>query len=940
MASAAAMELLGRSFFPGPTGAAGRERGGGPCFAAVGREGRARPLRSAALAERAVVTPAPAERAAAPPSTEPPPHPQSVAARAVVTVRRRRKEDAKRRVAEQLDAYADRVGRSVLLELVSTEIDPRKGVPKKSKPSKLNWFDKKDVKAERVVYTAEFTVDASFGEPGAVTVLNRHQREFYLESVVVEGFPSGPTHFTCNSWVQPTRVDRDPRVFFTNKPYLPSETPPGLQELRRQELAALRGESAAAAIAGGERRLTDRVWDYDVYNDLGNPDKGVEFARPVLGGERMPYPRRMRTGRPSTVTGKPIHLSHKFRDTDVFFSLAGARADDRAESRVEYPEPIYVSRDEEFEEGKNEMLSEGALKALLHNFMPLLVSSVSPDIRDFAGFHDVDNLFKEGLRLKQALQDQLFQKIPFVRKIQENSEGLLRYDTPDIIKKDKFAWLRDDEFARQALAGINPVNIERLQAFPPVSKLDPAVYGPPESAITEEHVIGQLDGMSVQQALEGNRLYMLDYHDIFLPFLDRINALDGRKAYGTRTLFFLTAAGTLKPIAIELCLPPMTDGCKRAKRVFTPPADATSNWLWQLAKAHVCSNDAGVHQLINHWLRTHACMEPFIIAAHRQMSAMHPIFKLLKPHMRYTLKINALARQILINGDGVIESGFTPGRYCMEMSSFAYRELWRLDQEGLPADLIRRGMAVEDPTKPHGLRLLIEDYPYATDGLLLWSAIERWCDAYVAMYYPSDESVQCDAELQAWYAEAVETGHADKRDAPWWPRLSTPADLASLLTTLVWLTSAQHAALNFGQYPLGGYIPNRPPLMRRLVPAEGDPEHAHLVADPHRFFLSALPSLTQTTTFMTVIDTLSTHSADEEYLGERRDEAWTDDTAALAAAREFADEVRRAEEEIDRRNADTGRRNRCGAGVLPYELMAPTSGPGITCRGVPNSVTI
>ena len=45
----------------------------------------------------------------------------------------------------------------------------------------------------------------------------------------------------------------------------------------------------------------------------------------------------------------------------------------------------------------------------------------------------------------------------------------------------------------------------------------------------------------------------------------------------------------------------MTDECQRAKRVFTPPADATSIWLWQLAKAHVCSNDAGVHQLINHW---------------------------------------------------------------------------------------------------------------------------------------------------------------------------------------------------------------------------------------------------------------------------------------------------------------------------------------------------
>jgi lipoxygenase len=44
-------------------------------------------------------------------------------------------------------------------------------------------------------------------------------------------------------------------------------------------------------------------------------------------------------------------------------------------------------------------------------------------------------------------------------------------------------------------------------------------------------------------------------------------------------------------------------------------------------------------------LRTHAIMEPFILAAHRRMSAMHPIFKLLHPHMRYTLEINARANR-------------------------------------------------------------------------------------------------------------------------------------------------------------------------------------------------------------------------------------------------------------------------------------------------------
>lgn len=94
--------------------------------------------------------------------------------------------------------------------------------------------------------------------------------------------------------------------------------------------------------------------------------------------------------------------------------------------------------------------------------------------------------------------------------------------------------------------------------------------------------------------------------------------------------------------------------------------------------------------VLSYRLRTHACMEPFILAAHRQLSAMHPIFKLLDPHMRYTLEINGMARQTLINADGVIESCFTPGRYCMEISASAYKNFWRFDLEGLPADLIRR----------------------------------------------------------------------------------------------------------------------------------------------------------------------------------------------------------------------------------------------------------
>lgn len=89
-------------------------------------------------------------------------------------------------------------------------------------------------------------------------------------------------------------------------------------------------------------------------------------------------------------------------------------------------------------------------------------------------------------------------------------------------------------------------------------------------------------------------------------------------------------------------------------------------------------------------LRTHASTEPYVIATYRQLSALHPISKLLHPHMRYTMEINAAARQNLVAAAGVIETTFTPGKYAMEMSAVVYETFWQFDQEALPEDLIRR----------------------------------------------------------------------------------------------------------------------------------------------------------------------------------------------------------------------------------------------------------
>ena len=191
-----------------------------------------------------------------------------------------------------------------------------------------NWFTIFDaITAEDLKFELKFVVPKAFGMPGAIIVKNNHPNEFLLESFWCDVPDKGSIYFYTNSWVYNTEY-AEGRIFFratvradsvsvgvrfdmvvfldftkcsslSVQAYLPDETPASLKDLREKELENLRGDGT------GERQERDRIYDYDVYNDLGNPDDNPKLARHVLGGNpELPFPRRMRTGRPKTKTGE------------------------------------------------------------------------------------------------------------------------------------------------------------------------------------------------------------------------------------------------------------------------------------------------------------------------------------------------------------------------------------------------------------------------------------------------------------------------------------------------------------------------------------------------------------------------------------------------------------------------------------------------------------
>ena len=263
------------------------------------------------------------------------------------------------------------------------------------------------------------------------------------------------------------------------------------------------------------------------------------------------------------------------------------------------------------------------------------------------------------------------------------------------------------------------------------------------------------------------------------------------------------------------------------------------------------------HQIAIHFLSCHAVMEVYGMGTMRNLPDPHPIYKLLRPHFLYTMAINSRARASLINDGGIIDRVFAIGgegrRELMRRGGTAYNIHWT----NIKRNTKERG--VDDPKTLPG-------YYYRDDGLKVWNAMESYIRNVVDDFYRDNAAVKGDGELQKW-AQDIHTngfpGYFGAKDGHGFPeQIDSKETLIELCTLIMFTGSAQHAAVQFGQYTYYGYVPNAPFGTRRPPPTKKGADYQDI--------LDSLPEKSTSFLSISTVYTLSQFSPDDVSLYELR----------------------------------------------------------------------
>ncbi|KAK9540483.1 hypothetical protein VZT92_002933 [Zoarces viviparus] len=406
-------------------------------------------------------------------------------------------------------------------------------------------------------------------------------------------------------------------------------------------------------------------------------------------------------------------------------------------------------------------------------------------------------------------------------------DQVFRYKRTKISEYVQEHWKEDAFFGYQFLNGVNPMLIQRCSVLPnnfPVS----------------DDMVSLGGQRSLADEMKKGNIFLCDYKR-----LDglKTNIINGMKQYLMAPLVLLhkTPDDQLMPIAIQLKQTPADDN-----PIFFP---TDSEYDWLTAKIFVRSADFNEHQLNAHLLRTHLLAEVFAVSLLRNVPMVHPLYKLLVPHTRYTLQINNLARSRLISETGFFTKFVASGGEGVK--TFLKRSL---------PSVTYRSLCIPDDIADRGLEH-VPNFYYRDDGLKLWDIIHRYVQGVLSFYYKNDTEVDKDSELKDWISDIFEHGFLSQAGTGIPESFTTVAELVKFVTMVIFTCSGQHSAVNTGQYDYGGWMPNTPLTLQRPPPTtKGTTSETTM--------LQTLPAVNATVNGMSVMWLLSRQSTDSVHLGQ------------------------------------------------------------------------
>jgi arachidonate 5-lipoxygenase len=410
----------------------------------------------------------------------------------------------------------------------------------------------------------------------------------------------------------------------------------------------------------------------------------------------------------------------------------------------------------------------------------LFVSELPPEVR-FTG----PKFFRHGTHAGSMKLRQAWVKLTnFAARTHSDAsfERLLGTIPPPSVKN---GWESDAVFARQRLAGVNPIAIRRCADNP-----GDALAKAADQVLIVRH------RTTFKKAMKAGRVYMTEYPMLWdSPVQEHVRG--NATLAAPTTLFYTGDDGVLMPLAIQL----KPREIKDRNPVFTP---LNRRWDWMMARGHVQASDSHYHESISHLLETHLVSEVFALATLRNLHPDHPLNQLMLPHFEHTLAINEQARKNLLAEHGEIAKSMAAkhtGNINLVRMTWAS---WKYQDHSLDTDLENRD--VRD----------LPGYLYRDDATKVYKAIDEYARGILGIWYQTNEDILNDPELQTWAREVSNPSAGGIKGFP--EKITTREQLFDIAANVIFRASAQHAAVNNGQFGAYGWVPNAPVAMYSALP--------------------------------------------------------------------------------------------------------------------------